>query len=188
MKIVIQSILFIVVIALFAITSDKLTKIENAQIMNKSQSEQGVMGDEEFLEDAIPHHEGAIVMAQAALANSTRPEVQKFAQAVISGETTNIDQLYKWRRDWYGKTDRIFLDKVSRDVSMIQDLGGRDEEFDLRFLSAMIAHHQGAIKMLNNILIPTTRPEIHAAASAGIIALSGDVAMMEGWRKEWYGK
>lgn len=188
MKILIQSILFIAVVGMFAVTSDKLSKLESTGTMNNSRAEESAMGDEEFLENAIPHHEGAVVMAQAALTNSDRPKVKEFANAVITGESASIDQLYIWRRDWYGKSDRIFLDQVSRDVSMVQDLGSKDSEFDLRFLDAMISHHQGAIKMLNNILIPTKRPEIHEAAIAGISALSKDVKMMQDWKKEWYGK
>lgn len=188
MKIVIQSILFIAIVGMFVVTSDKLSKLENVSSMSKTGTEESTMGDEEFLDNAIPHHEGAVVMAQSALTNSDRPEIREFANAVITGESASIDQLYKWRRDWYGKSDRIFLDQVKPEVSMVKDLGGKDTEFDLRFLNAMIDHHEGAIKMLNGILIPTTRPEIHSTAVNGVIALSKDVQMMEAWRKEWYGK
>jgi len=32
-------------------------------------------------------------------------------------------------------------------MAMLQDLGTADAEFDLRFMNAMIEHHEGAITM-----------------------------------------
>jgi uncharacterized protein (DUF305 family) len=188
MKILIQSILFILIVGIFAITSDQLSRIENATTMGATIGAKNVMSDAEFLDNAIPHHEGAVIMAQVVLENSERPELRNFAQSVITGESKSIAQLYEWRRDWYGKQDRIFLDQVSPKVSMIIDLGEKDPEFDLRFLEAMIAHHQGAINMLQGILIPTARPEIHSTATAGVVALAADINTMQQWKKDWYGK
>ena len=63
-----------------------------------------------------------------------------------------------------------------------------NQPYDLQFLDTMTAHHEGAITMLNGILVPTTKTEIHNTASSGIIALGKDIDIMKGWRKEWYGK
>lgn len=189
MKIFIQSLLFIIVVALFAVTSDRLSKIESIGNMPKSASQaEPSMGDKEFLVDIIVHHHGAIVMAKEARVNSTRPEITKFANDIIAMESSNIEQAYVWRRDWFGETSYIFPDKSDKKTAMIKDLGGKDDKFDLRFLDAMITHHEGAIIMLNNILVPTTKTEIHNAASSDIIALSKDIETMKGWKKEWYGK
>lgn len=189
MKILIQSIMFIAIVAIFAITSDRLSKIESSANMPSSNSKSdSTMGDKEFLSDVIAHHHGAIVMAKAARTNSDRPEIIKFANDVIAMESSSIEQGYIWRRDWFGETSYIFPDKSDKKITMIKDLGGKDDKFDLRFLDAMIAHHEGAITMLNGILIPTIKTEIHNAASSGIIALGKDIDIMKGWRKEWYGK
>ena len=189
MKILIQSLLFVVVVALFAITSDRLGKIETLDGMSKSgsNSDQG-MGDKEFLSAVIIHHNGAIIMAKEAVSKSERPEIIKFANEVIAMESSNVEEAYVWRRDWFNEVTHIFPDKSDKKISMIKDLGDKDDKFDLRFLDAMIAHHEGAIAMLGEILVPTTKTEIHNMASSGIIALGKDVDTMKEWRKQWYGK
>ncbi len=189
MKILIQSIMFIAIVSIFAVASDRLSKIESSTGMSKSalKSEE-VMGDKEFLADVIAHHHGAIVMAKEARLNSDRSEILQFANDIIAMESSSIEQAYIWRRDWFGETSYIFPDKSDKKITMIKDLGSRDDKFDLRFLDAMIAHHEGAITMLNGILVPTTKTEIHNTASSGIIALSKDIETMKGWKKEWYGK
>ena len=127
-------------------------------------------------------------MAKEARVKSDRPEIISFANDIIAMESSNIEQAYVWRRDWFGETSYIYPDKSDKKITMVKDLGGKDDKFDLRFLDAMIIHHEGAITMLNDILVPTTKTEIHNTASAGIIALGKDIDIMKGWRKEWYGK
>lgn len=189
MKVLIQSFLFIIVVTLFAVTSDRLNKIESKSDMTKSLSNsESVMGDREFLSAVIIHHNGAIAMAKEALTKSDRPEIIKFANTVIAMESSNIEQAYIWRRDWFTETSYLFPDKSDKKVSMVKDLGNKDDKFDLRFLDAMIDHHEGAINMLNEILVPTTKKEIHNTASSGIIALGKDIDTMKEWRKQWYGK
>lgn len=189
MKILIQSLLFVIVVGLFAVTSDRLAKIESKSGMSTSSvpTESG-MGDQEFLTSLIIHHNGAIAMAKVALSTSARAEIIKFANEIIAMESSNVEQAYIWRRDWFGENTYIFPDKSDKKISMIKDLGDKDDKFDLRFLDAMIAHHEGAIAMLSDILVPTTKNEIHNMASSGITALSKDVATMKEWKKEWYGK
>lgn len=188
MKILVQSILFIVIVSLFAITSDRLGKVEKLSSMTGGSSEGNIMGDREFLGDLIAHHEGAIAMAKTARVYSSRPEIIKFSDDVIAMETSNVEQAYVWRRDWYGETSHIYLDQTDKKVSMIRDMGIKDDAFDLRFLDAMIDHHEGAIKMLGDIIVPTSKKEIHEMATGGIIGLSKDVEIMKKWRSEWYGK
>lgn len=57
--------------------------------------------DLRFIDGMIPHHEGALVMAQEALNKSNRPEIQKLAQEIVSSQQKEIDQMKKWRQAWY---------------------------------------------------------------------------------------
>lgn len=64
----------------------------------------GVADDEfdlRFINGMIPHHEGALVMAQDALEKSVRPELQELAQEVIKAQATEINQMKQWRQAWY---------------------------------------------------------------------------------------
>jgi uncharacterized protein (DUF305 family) len=59
--------------------------------------------DLRFIEMMIPHHQGAIEMAQQALEKSKRPEIKKLAQDIIASQQQEIDQMKQWRKDWYGQ-------------------------------------------------------------------------------------
>ena len=59
--------------------------------------------DVDFLAMMIPHHEGAVVMANDAWQKSKRPEIQKLAQNIIGSQKNEIEQMQQWRKTWYGK-------------------------------------------------------------------------------------
>jgi uncharacterized protein (DUF305 family) len=59
--------------------------------------------DKRFIDAMIPHHEGAVVMANDAWQKSKRPEIQKLAQEIIGSQKNEIEQMQQWRKAWYGK-------------------------------------------------------------------------------------
>ena len=58
--------------------------------------------DQRFLEAMIDHHEGAIDMARAALESSEHHEVHMMAEAIISTQQAEIDQMRAWLNEWFG--------------------------------------------------------------------------------------
>lgn len=58
--------------------------------------------DEAFLETMIPHHLGAVQMAQLALTSSKRPEIIKLAQDIIDSQEKEIQKMRDWQRSWFG--------------------------------------------------------------------------------------
>ncbi|HWH16269.1 MAG TPA: DUF305 domain-containing protein [Candidatus Paceibacterota bacterium] len=58
--------------------------------------------DRAFLSEMIMHHEGAVLMAEAALENAKHPEIKDMANAIISAQTTEIEQMKEWQSSWYG--------------------------------------------------------------------------------------
>lgn len=57
--------------------------------------------DLRFLNGMIPHHEGALVMAQDALKKSKRPEMRKLSQEILTSQKQEIEQMKEWRKAWY---------------------------------------------------------------------------------------
>ena len=55
-----------------------------------------------FIEMMIPHHEGAILMAQHALEHANQPELKEMAKKIIDAQEKEIKQLQQWRKEWYG--------------------------------------------------------------------------------------
>jgi uncharacterized protein (DUF305 family) len=58
--------------------------------------------DEAFIDEMIPHHQGAIRMAQIELANGQDQEVKDLAQSIIDAQSQEIEQMNQWREQWYG--------------------------------------------------------------------------------------
>lgn len=58
--------------------------------------------DKAFLREMIVHHEGAVVMAQAVLKNSKRPELIKLANDIIAAQTGEIIMMKNWQQVWFG--------------------------------------------------------------------------------------
>jgi uncharacterized protein (DUF305 family) len=44
-----------------------------------------------FIDMMTPHHQGALAMAEDALAKAEHPEVKQFAQAIIDAQTREIE-------------------------------------------------------------------------------------------------
>jgi len=62
----------------------------------------GEKTDRHFIEMMIPHHEGAVKMADLALKLSKRPEIKRLAESIKSDQTREIAQMKSWYKQWYG--------------------------------------------------------------------------------------
>jgi uncharacterized protein (DUF305 family) len=58
--------------------------------------------DREFIDAMIPHHQGAIRMAQMQLEQGENREVGRLAEAIVQAQSAEIDQMNEWRVDWFG--------------------------------------------------------------------------------------
>ena len=58
--------------------------------------------DRAFIDAMVPHHEGAIAMAEAELAKGEDPELRKLAQAIIRAQEREIKEMNAHRTRVYG--------------------------------------------------------------------------------------
>lgn len=56
--------------------------------------------DEAFIRLMIPHHEGAIDMAERALKSSNHPEMKQLANDIIEAQQREIDMMKGWLTTW----------------------------------------------------------------------------------------
>ena len=57
--------------------------------------------DKEFIEQMIPHHQMAIMMASMVQRGSTRPEIIQLAKDIISAQSKEINDMRGWYSTWY---------------------------------------------------------------------------------------
>ena len=58
--------------------------------------------DRAFIDEMVPHHEGAVAMAQEELAKGEHPELRELATSIIEAQRREIGQMEDWRDAWYG--------------------------------------------------------------------------------------
>lgn len=155
--------------------------------------------DRHFIEQMIPHHDGAVAMAKLALEKSKRPEIKTLANAIIAGQTKEINDMTGWYKSWFGK------DVPKGNIGMMGGgmmsgsgvhMGGQEDlaslsnaaDFDKAFLEAMIPHHQQALMMVQMLEVGTKRPEMIELAKNITVSQSQEIKDMQGWYKQWYGK
>ncbi len=59
--------------------------------------------DKSFIEEMIPHHQTAVMMAQMLQSSTDRPEMKQLATDIIDAQTKEINQMRGWYRQWYGQ-------------------------------------------------------------------------------------
>ncbi len=134
--------------------------------------------DLRYVDAMIAHHRGAILLAKEAEL-SKRREVADLAREIEASEPKLIADLYAQKKAWYGDT-RTVADPV------VPNLGEYNDTFDLRFLNALIAHHENGIRMTEEIRLKSSRSEVLDNANAVEAFLYGGIAMLKNWRNAWY--
>jgi len=65
-------------------TTEQMSALEQAN---------GAAFDKLYLQDVVAHHEGAVAMAQQELDSGENPQVKALAQAIIDGQTKEINEM-----------------------------------------------------------------------------------------------
>ena len=154
--------------------------------------------DLRFIDSMIPHHQGALVMAQEVLQKSKRPELIKLAKGMLAEQKKEIAQMQQWRKQWYPKAsatpimwhtamnhEMAMTAEHKQSMMMSMSLGKADAGFERRFLDAMIPHHQGAVTMGQDLLKKSKRPEMQKLAQNIIKSQQAEIAQMTQWQKQW---
>jgi uncharacterized protein (DUF305 family) len=155
--------------------------------------------DLRFIDGMAVHHQVAVVMAEEALTKAQHPELKKLAQDIIAAQNSEISRMKEWRTAWYPQADSNPMayhsqmghmmpmsEEQKQGMMMSMDLGSADAEFDLRFINAMLPHHEGALVMAQDALGKSSHPEIKKLAQAILTSQQQEIAQMRQWKKDWY--
>ena len=143
--------------------------------------------DQKFVQEMIPHHEQALELADMALDPTlmASEQVKALASQIKAAQDPEIDVMTQWLTEW----DQPLMD-MSEDHSMamegmlsIDELGAlgqlTGEEFDQAWVSAMIAHHKGAIKMADTVKAEGESALVQELADAIIQAQKSEIDTLE---------
>ena len=118
--------------------------------------------DVRFMQDMIPHHHQAIEMAALVAGRTNRPELIDVAGRINASQEDEIDFMQQWLRERGQRVpDPAAHDAMHTSHKMagmaspaqmaeLATLKGTD--FDRLFLELMVAHHNGAVKMVEELL------------------------------------
>ena len=148
----------------------------------------GEYSDAAFVDSMVPHHEGAVEMAQVAVENAEHEEIRALAQDIISAQRAEIE-LFGQIREELGGEPAMESSQEDMDGMMGNTDAGEladQRPFDRAFIDAMIPHHESAIAMANVALQESEDPEILRIAEDIVNGQELEISQMQAWREEWY--
>lgn len=150
--------------------------------------------DRHFIEQMIPHHDDAIIMAELALIRAKRPEIKTLASAIIDAQTKENDQMRQWYLDWYDQEVPALTTGMMGHGMMHGGMMNGDtdfsnlensSDFDRDFIREMIPHHQMAVMMASMLVGSTERSEMKKLGEDIIEAQTKEIEQMRQWYDEW---
>ena len=155
-------------------------------------AESGPAADIAFAQLMIPHHQQAIEMADLALERPTSPEVSTLAQQIKGAQDPEIALMQGWLEAWGAPMEMDDGDHSGHDMGGMTMSGMMTEEdmatlaeaqgpeFDRMWITMMIAHHEGAVSMAQDVLATSSDPEVTTLAKAVIAGQTAEIATMQG--------
>ena len=152
--------------------------------------EGGKYSDERFIDTMVPHHQGAIEMAEVALKDAEHKEIKQLSRNIVSTQQAEIEELKAIKKGEFG-TSQVPMEmspQQMRSMGMMMDPQqlAHSEPFDKAFINAMIPHHQSAIEMAKVAHEKSKIPKIKELAKNIVSAQQREIDQMKQWRKEWY--
>lgn len=176
-------------------------------MMSQKQAEQ------HFIQMMIPHHQGAVYMANLALSKAMHPEMKKLAEAIKTSQSREIEQMKAWYKQWYGTevpaSSGMGMTSMHSGTAMNQ---GRQSEmstspcmnmmgmnmmgtnlealknapdFDKAFIKQMIPHHKMAI-MMAGMVLDSEHSELRNLAKNILQTQSTEIEQMQQWNQTWF--
>ena len=133
--------------------------------------------DVRFIDGMMMHHLAAIDMANAALQSATDPKIKELAQAIITAQSAEVTQLRDWRASWY--PDAPMTAGTGADMGTMQVSDDAAIAYDIRWLNAMIDHHQGALTMATEALANAEHAELKTLVTAIIADQTREIEQMQ---------
>lgn len=175
--------------------SDDMAGMEGMDSSTSTESSAGAESSDEsaefnnadvtFVQGMIPHHRGALAMAQMADGRAEDPRVTGLANRIEAAQEPEIETMTGWLEEWGEPLPEETDDSTGSMDHGSMDMGGMDmegmsaedmaaleaasgPEFDRMWLEMMVIHHRGAVEM--------AQTEIAEGSNAEAVALAEEIA------------
>lgn len=143
--------------------------------------------DVEFMQGMIAHHAQAIVMSRMAEKNGANPSVLKLSRKIDQSQVPEIVIMQQWLRRYNqfapdtASWHTMRMDGMLSDDELKELETSKGVAFDRAFLIGMIKHHEGALKMVDDLFkSPGAAQEVDASVFANdvVTAQTGEIGIM----------
>lgn len=143
-----------------------------------------VASDRAFIEEMIPHHEEAVSSSREVLAVAKDADVRKIAGAIVGAQDKEIATMKGWYSEWFGKP--YAPTGVYR--SMMKPISGLSvSEAERTYVTGMIAHHEHAVAMAEDIRKTTSRAELKNLANDVVRTQTAEIGELRALLSTRYG-
>ncbi|MCS5693449.1 DUF305 domain-containing protein [Cyanobium sp. FGCU-6] len=153
------------------------------------------VSDQRFIVMMIPHHDGAIAMADLALTRARHPELKALAQRIATSQRRENAQMRAWYRQWYGTEVPAWTGGPGMGYGMGMGMGGAEvglaalqaaPDFDRAFIEQMIPHHRMGVMMASHALMATDHPQLRKLQEGMVRVQSQEIRQMADWYRRWF--
>lgn len=140
-----------------------------------------------FIRAMVPHHQAAIYMCQNLLRFTNYEPLEEIARNIISTQTKGIADMrevaittsgYSNTRRDVNLYEKAFLCITKKMICRMRN-APRSNDINLNFVNEMIPHHEGAIRMCENLLKYRIDPRLIEIANSIIKEQSEGIKQME---------
>ena len=125
----------------------------------------GVVGCSQPQNTDKPLDHNAMVSTEESLDGSVEEDAEEVFAEGVGAETRQVHQMNRKR---------------------LTSLGPSDDEFDLRFIDAVVLHHEGAIAMAKQVIQLSQRNDLKQLAQTIITTQQSEIDQAKQWRQSWY--
>lgn len=137
--------------------------------------------DQTYVRHMIEHHGQALTMSALAPTRASADGVKRVAERIAAAQRPEMGAMEKWRARHpepstdAGSHDHGAMPGMATERQLADLAAAKGADFDRLFLTLMIAHHEGAVKMAgealaggNNVAVEEMATEVVATQSAEI--------------------
>ena len=147
--------------------------------------------DQKFVQEMIPHHEQAVVMSEMVNNVAVSGETAALATEIIGAQTSEIELMKGFLSEWGVEFDPNSDPHAGHMMSGDESHGMMTDEelvelknlmgsnFEKMWLTMMLAHHKGAIKMAETVIADGKDARVKTLAEAIISEQKKEIDLID---------